>query len=182
MPRIFDLIAVAAVGVVVLLPKASLEAKPALAASKIELDHIAELEDLHFVDPTNVDRANDLAEAYLGLLHPDWALSTLAAFGESPRGAAASGDVRLQLLRATAHAERLEAQASVDDAARGRATCDAEGAACNPSLRIRLDVIAGPMQVLLDDKIDPHRNPKEAAAAVSKVLHSTHASSVAPKK
>ena len=61
MPRIFDLIAVVAVAIVLLLPKASLEAKPALSGAKIELDRIAELEDLRFVEPANVDRANDLA-------------------------------------------------------------------------------------------------------------------------
>jgi hypothetical protein len=176
MSRIFDLLAVAAVGVVVLLPKASLEAKPALTGAKIELDRIAELEDLRFLDPTNTERAGDLAEAYLGLLHPDWALQTLASFGES------ANDVRIHLLRATAHAERLEAQATVDDAARGRSACDALGARCNPSLRIRLDVIAGPMQALLDQKIDPHKNPKEAADAVSKILHSTRTNRVLPPK
>jgi hypothetical protein len=173
MPRIFDLIAVAAVAVVVLLPKASVEAKPALTGSKIEIDRIAELEDLRYVDPNNVERACDLAEAYLGLLHPDWALSTLASLMET-------SDVRVHLLRATAHAERLEAQAAVDEAARGRAACDA--APCNPSLRIRLDVIAGPMQALLDQKIDPRQHPKEAADAVSKVLHSTRSNGLTPHK
>jgi hypothetical protein len=175
MSRIFDLLAVAAVAIVVLLPKASLEAKPALSGAKIELDHIAELEDLHFVDPSNVDRGAELAEAYLGLLHPDWALEALASYGDSP-------DVRIHVLRATAHAERLEAQAAVDAAARGRAACDAQGPRCNPSLRIRLDVIAGPMQALLDKKIDPRQNPKEAADAVSKVLHSTRANQLKPPK
>ena len=173
MPRLFDLIAVAAVAVVVLLPKASVEAKPALTGSKIELDRIAELEDLRFIDPTNVDRACDLAEAYLGLIHPDWALSTLASLRDS-------NDVRVHLLRATAHAERLEAQATVDEAARGRSACDAAGSRCNPSLRIRLDIIAGPMQALLDQHIDPRQNPKEASDAVSKVLHSTHSSALHP--
>jgi hypothetical protein len=179
MSRIFDLIAVFAVAVVLLLPKASLEAKPALNGAKIELDHIAELEDLHFVDPTNVERANALAEAYLGLIHPDWALATLAGLGDSPAG---PEGVRVHLLRATARAERLEAQAAVDDAARGRAACDQLGAACNPSLRIRLDVIAGPMQALLDQKIDPYKNPKEAADAVAKILHSTKANQLKPAK
>jgi hypothetical protein len=179
MSRIFDLIAVAAVAVVLLLPKASLEAKPALTGAKIELDRIAELEDLRFVEPANIDRANDLAEAYLGLLHPDWALGTLAAFGDAVPGEAG---VRAHLLRATAHAERLEAQSAVDEAARGRAAYDALANRCNPSLRIRLDVISNPMQALLDQNIDPHKNPKEAAAAVSKVLHSTRTNQVTPPK
>jgi hypothetical protein len=179
MPRIFDLIAVGGVAVVLLLPKASLEAKPALTGSKIELDHIAELEDLHFVDPTNVGRANQLAEAYLGLIHPDWALAALASFSDDKIQPGEDG-VRLHLLRATAHAERLEPQATVEEAARGHAICDALGARCNPSLGIRLNVIAGPMQALIDRGIDPRKNPKEAADAVSKVLHSTHAAP--PKK
>src|SRR6185369_2079677 len=106
-------------------------------------------EDLRFVDPTNLDNANALAEAYLGLIHPDWALATLAAFGDAPPK---ESGVRVHLLRATAHAERLEPQAAVDEAARGKTACDALGSACNPSLKIRLDVIAGPMQALLDEK------------------------------
>jgi hypothetical protein len=180
MPRIFDLFAVAAVAVVVLLPKASVEAKPALTGSKIELDRIAELEDQYFVDPTNLPHANELAAAYLGLLHPDWALATLAGFGDASTGEAA---VRMHILRATAYGERLEAKQCVDEAARGHAVCDAAGAACNPSLSIRLNVIAAPMQALIDQKIDPRRNPKEAADAVSKVLHSTHSGHFAsPKK
>ena len=45
MSRIVDLIAVAAVAVVVLLPSGSLVAKPAVVGDKVELDRVAALED-----------------------------------------------------------------------------------------------------------------------------------------
>src|SRR5690348_2791734 len=120
MRRAFDLIAVAAVAVVLLLPKASLQAKVALTAEKIELDKIAELEDARFSEPDSIERAVELGDAYLRLLHPDWALATTAAL--VPRN-----DHRIGLVRATAFAERLEAKACVDETARGLAACDAEG-------------------------------------------------------
>src|SRR5581483_7797374 len=93
--RAFDLIAIVAVAIVLLLPKPSLEAKPALVGEKIELDRVAALEDARFAEPDNVDHAVELADAYLRLLRPDWALATLAEF-------ASSGDHRVHLLRATA--------------------------------------------------------------------------------
>jgi hypothetical protein len=170
MRRTFDLIAVAAVAVVLLLPKASLQAKVALVGEKIELDRIAELEDARFADPDNVERAVQLADAYLALLHPDWALATTASLVDR-------NDHRIFLVRATAFAERLEAQACVDETKRGLAACDAAGPAkCSDAVRIRFGVISSAMQALVDQGIDPHKDPKRAREAVSGVLHSTKAS------
>lgn len=171
--RFVDLIAVAAVAVVVLLPSGSLVARPALVGDKIELDRIAALEDARFVEPTNVDRALALADAYLREQHPDWALATTAQFEDA-------GDHRIHLLRATAFAERLEPNEAVAEAQRGYAACDHEGAAkCDEAARVRIGVVAAPMQALVDAKIDPKKDPKGARAAVAGVLHSTHA---APQK
>src|SRR5690348_10666251 len=107
--RIVDLIAVAAVAVVLLLPSGSLVAKPALVGDKIELDRVAALEDARFADPGNVDRALSLADAYLRAEHPDWALQTTAQFADA-------GDHRVHLVRATAYAERLQAREAVAEA------------------------------------------------------------------
>src|SRR4051794_9924120 len=103
MRRAFDLIAVAAVAVVLLLPKASLQAKVALAGEKIELDKSPELRDARVGDPNSVGRAAELADAFLRLLPPDGALPPAAEF--EPRN-----DHRIALVRATAYAERLEAK------------------------------------------------------------------------
>ncbi len=173
MSRAFDLIAIVAVAIVLLLPKPSLDAKPALVGEKIELDRIALLEDARFADPNNVDNAVALADAYLRLLRPDWALATLDQFANGP-------DHRVYLLRATARAERLEAAATVDESKRGLAACDAEGAKCNDADRVRFGVISNSMQALVDGQIDPHKSPQQAREAVGKVLHSTKASSQSP--
>lgn len=169
MNRLFDVLAIAAVAIVFLLPKASLEAKPALEAATIERDRVAELEDRLFTEPDNTDTAVALADAYLRLLHPDWALAVTERF-------AARGDHRVHLVRATAHAERLEATACLAETGRGLAACDSEGTKCPPGDRVRFGVISSAMQVLVDQKIDPRKDPRRAREAVAGVLHTTRAS------
>jgi hypothetical protein len=172
--RAFDLIAVAAVAVVLLLPKASLKAKPALVGEKVELDRIAALEDALYAEPESVDAAVALSDAYLRLLHPDWVLSTLDRFSSK-------GDHRVHLMRATAHAERLEAEACMAETQRGLAACDAAGPAkCPEAIRTKFSVISSAMKALVDQDIDPHKNPQKAREAVSGVLHATKASSQKP--
>jgi hypothetical protein len=173
--RLVDLIAVAAVAVVVLLPSGSLVAKPALVGDKIELDRVAALEDARFVDPTNPDRALALADAYLRAEHPEWALATTAQF-------ASAGDHRVHLLRATAYAEELHAAEAVAEAARATAACDREGDKCDTAARVRIGVVAAPMQALVDSGIDPRKDPKAARAAVAGVLHATHAQGLVKDK
>ncbi|HEY2749707.1 MAG TPA: hypothetical protein VGL86_34035 [Polyangia bacterium] len=175
-PRLVDLIAVAAVAIVVLLPSGSIVAKPALVGDKIELDRVAALEDARFSDPTNVDKALALADAYLRADHPEWSLATTAAFVDS-------GDHRVHLARATAYAERLQANEAVAEAARANADCDRQGAArCDASEHVRIGVVAAPMQALIDAKIDPRRDPKGARAAVAGVLHATKANQLVRDK
>jgi hypothetical protein len=177
MRKILDVVGVAAVAIVFLLPKASVRATQALVGEKVELDAVAELEDAHYADPASVDKAVALAEAYLRLLHPDWALSTTAAYADK-------NDPRVFLVRSTAFAERLEAQACVDEAQRGLKACDAAGDKCGAGYRTKLDYIASGMKALIDKGIDPRKDPKRAREAVAEVLHATKAKglSPAPKK
>jgi len=165
---------VLAVAVVLLLPKPSVDAKPALEAEKIELDRVAALEDALFTEPDRVERATELADAYLRLLHPDWALGALARFADR-------NDHRVHLLIATAQAERLQPKAAVDAAARGLAACDVEGVEkCPPSERTRLTVVSAGMESLLAAGVDPRKDPKRAREAVASVLRSTKAKSITP--
>jgi len=176
--RIVDVIAVAAVAVVLLLPSGSLVAKPALEGDKVELDRVAALEDARFVAPDDVERALALADAYLRVDHPDWALATTAAFAEG-------GDHRVHTVRATAWAERLQPELAVAEAQRGYAACDHEGPQlCDAAARVRLDLVARPMQALVDGHIDVRKDPRKAREAVYGVLHSTKANDLikdAPK-
>lgn len=173
MSRLIDLIAAAAVAVVLLLPKASLEAHQALVGDELSLDRVAALEDARFAEPNSVDRAVALANLYLEVEHPDWALITTAQF-------AGKGDHRIELARATAHAERLEAEACVSTTERGLAECDAEGARCPAGDRVRFRLISSAMQVLVDQHIDPRKDPRRAKEAVAGVLHGAHASDRGP--
>jgi hypothetical protein len=174
--RLVDLIAVAAVAVVVLLPSGSIVAKPALVGDKIELDRVAALEDARFADPDNVDAALALGDAYLRAAHPEWTLATTAALADA-------GDHRIHLLRETAFAEQLNATAAVAEAKRADEACDREGAQkCDSAARVRIGVVAAPMQALIDANIDPHKDPKAARAAVAGVLHETHANSLLKAK
>ena len=167
MRRVLDVIAVAAVAIVLLLPKPSVEANVALTGDKVELDHIAALEDARYAEPDDPSHAVALADAYLGLLHPDWALATTAQF-------VGANDHRIHLVRATARAERLEADQTVAETKLGLAACDAEGPQkCGPAVRIRFGVISSAMQALVDQGIDPKKDPKRARQAVAEVLHAT---------
>jgi hypothetical protein len=170
MSRIIDLIAVFAVAIVVLLPKPSVKAHPALAGEPLELDRLAELEDARYQRPDDVEPALALAEEHLSFLRSDWALMTLAGFASRP-------DFRVHMTLATAHAERLEADQVVAEAALVEKDCaeaDAGRAApkCPPGTLAKVGLIRQSMQVLLDGKIDPAKDPVAARDAVSKVLHS----------
>lgn len=172
--RIVDLIAVAAVAIVVLLPSGSLVAHPAMVGDKIELDRLAALEDARAAAPDEVDRALALADAYLAAEHPDWALETTAQF-------APDGDHRVHLIRAVAYAERLQAPESLAEAERATRACDREGDKCDQTARVRIGLVETPMRALVESKIDPRKDPKRARAAVAGVLHRTHPGNLSKK-
>jgi len=173
MNRAFDLIAVVCVAVVVLLPKASVDARPAVQADKVDASdatRMAELEESLARNAANEAVAMELAQLYLRTERPDWALVTLSGFD------AATASARTWLLRATAHAERLEAALAVAATKSGLAVCNGHG--CPSDVSARLQLIAGPMQALLDENIDPKAEPQRAKEAVGKVLHSTRPGAV----
>jgi len=165
MNRLFDLIAVGCVAIVVLLPKASVDARPALQGDARDLARVAALQDALVRDPLSEPTATELAELHLRLEHPDWALITLSGFSGKDASA------KLSLLRATAHAERLDAAASILAIEEGRKACEARG--CSPVVAARMAVIAAPMQALVDQKVDPRTDPQRAKEIVGKALHST---------
>lgn len=147
---------------VLLLPKPSVHARPALDGDPAELDRLAELEEALYNEPTSVERAVTVADAYLDFYRPDWALAVLARFGEA-------ADYRVHLVRATARAERLEPAKTVAEAKLGRQACDR--VRCPESAQIKLDLIASTMQALVDSGIDPRKQPVQAREAVSRALH-----------
>lgn len=167
MPRVLDLIAIAAVAVVVLLPKASVEARPALEGDPMELDRVAELQDDLLRQPDDVEAALKLADSYLSFFRSDWALGSLDRFKER-------GDYRVHLTLATAHAERLEPGEAVAETRRVFELCGAAGApAACAGATAKAQLLEASMKALLDGKIDPAKDPVAAKDAVYKALHPT---------
>jgi|SRR5579871_1203493 len=164
MPRILDLIAVAVVALVVLLPKASVDARPALDGEPLELDRVAEEQDDLFRQPDDVEAALKLADSYLSFMRADWALATLDRFSTG-------NDARVHLALATAHAERLEAKEVVAECDAVDRACAQAKATCPEGVQTKSGLLRDAMQALVDGKIDPAKDPQAAKDAVYKALH-----------
>ncbi len=167
MPRWFDLIAVGAVAVVVLLPKASVDARPALVGAPMELDRVAAAQDDLCHAPDDAAAALRLADELLSFGRADWAMQTLAPF-------ASRHDHRVHLVLATAHSERLEPAEAVAECQRFDEACAAPGPKAPPCAegeQVKAQLLRAAMQALLDAKIDPAKDPMKAKELVYKALH-----------
>ncbi len=160
-----DLIAIAVLGVVVLFPKPDLDAHPEFVGETVELDRIAALEDARFAAPNDLSRVIALADEYLGTSHPDFALATLAHLDHS--------DPQVELLRATAFADRLEAPEAVEAARRGFEACD-HTPSCTIETRVRLETARAAMQTLIDHGLDALQQPEAARRVVAQTLREAH--------
>ena len=171
--RLVDLFAVLAVAVVVLLPKPSVSAKPALEGEPVELDRVAQLQTDAFAHPTDLAPALQLADELMSYARADWALQTLAPYVEREVNGQAPRDARLHLAVATAHAERFESHAAVDEQRIVEEICHGvEGTPqCPPGTLARSQIIGGAMKVLADKDIDPSKEPVRAKAEVYKAIH-----------
>ena len=179
MLRLVDLIAILAVAVVLLLPKASIEARPALDGEHVELDRMARLEDDVFREPDNAQALLQLADGCLSFGRADWAIAAMSRFtAAEQRGEPWTQDrltrARAHLTLAAARAERLEAAETVAEARLVETQCDAALPACVAVLA-RAGLIQSAMQALLDHKIDPAADPQRAKDEVYKAIHPSRA-------
>ena len=165
MSRIIDLLAIVAVAGVLLLPKPSIQARPAFRGQPLELDRLAELQDQRYRHPEDVDATLALADA-LGDQHPEWSLAALDRF-------ASRNDYRVHLELATAHADRLELERAVAESDRVEALCSSGTSTppCTPGTLARIGLIRQTMQVLIDHKVDPAKDPVKAREEVTKARH-----------
>ncbi len=174
MRRILDLVAVSALAVVVLLPKPSVEARPALEGlAAVELDRVSKLQDEAFRHPGEVGPAVALADACLSFYRADWAIQALQPLVEREDKGEIPKDARVHLLLATARAERLEAAEAVAERKKIEEACaGGEGTpGCAFGTLARARIIGDSMQVLVDKKIDAAKDPVSAKREVYKVLH-----------
>lgn len=172
MLRLVDLFALLGIAVVVLLPKATVRARPGLEGAPVELDRIARAQDTLARNPEDVKAAIELAEGFLSAYRTDWALSTMAPFVEREKGGRPA-DARVHLMIATARAERLEPPLSAEAAARAVAICEEVGEGsprCPFGVPARAQLVRGAMKALADLGIDPVKEPARAKQEVYRAL------------
>jgi hypothetical protein len=166
MGRILDLIALAMLAFIVLLPRPSATPHPALPdVDPTARTRIAELEAQRLRQPADVVVALELAELYERGRRPEWALQVLA-----PLAGTHPDDHRLWFGIAVAHADRFEFEAAKVAIDRTLAACERD-ATCDPPQRARLGLFKRAVDRIAADKLDMKREPHKIKEAILDALH-----------
>jgi len=171
MKKFFDLFALAALAVVVLMPRPGVEVKAAV--EKLDgatQQRIAELQAVLLRDPQNLEAAIEVADVYRTIHRPEWALATLGPFRER-----AAADYRVFFGIAMAQAERFELHDAYQAMARALDACarNKGPAQCGPAPEARMRMVQMGLQRVMDSKIDPRQHPEVVAEAMYGSLRST---------
>ncbi|MBI5479718.1 MAG: hypothetical protein HY906_12720 [Deltaproteobacteria bacterium] len=171
MKRFFDIFAVVALAVVLLMPRPGVEVKAAVEKLDRETEQrIAELQAALLGDPGDLEAAIAVAEIYRTIHRPEWALATLGPFRER-----AAGDYRVYFGIAMAQAERFELPDAHDAMGRALAACakNAGKVPCGAAPEARMRMVQNGLQRVIDSKIDPRKRPEVVAEAMFGSLRAT---------
>jgi hypothetical protein len=171
MKKFFDLFALAALAVVLLMPRPGV--KVMAAVEKLDgatQQRIAELQAVLLRDPQNLEAAVEVAEVYRTIHRPEWAVATLGPFRER-----AAADFRVCFGIAMAQAERFELAEAHQAMGRALAACakNAGPVQCGPAPEARMRMVQMGLQRVMDSKVDPRRHPEVVAEAMYGSLRST---------
>ena len=166
--RILDLIVIALLGVVLLMPRPDVTVKAALKLPTERRERVAELQARLVAQPDAVEPAIELANIYLDGHRPDWALATVGSIL-----AAHEGDFRLHHLRAIAYADRFESAPAFEASSRALLLCEQgdpeAGHPCSEADRGRLHLLNSTLHSVAG--IDMRKDP---ALAKEKIMESLH--------
>jgi hypothetical protein len=166
--RILDLLVIALLGVVLLMPRPDVTVKAALRLPAERRDRVAELQARLVAQPDAVEPAIELANIYLDGHRPDWALATVGSIF-----AAHESDFRLHHLRAIAYADRYESAPAFEAASRALALCEQAdpeaGHPCSDADRGRLYLLKSTLQSVAG--IDMRKDPALAKERIMERLH-----------
>ena len=171
MKRLFDLFAVVALALVVLMPRPSVVVQAAVEKLDRETEQrIAELQAALLGDPQNLEAAIEVAEIYRTVHRPEWALATLGPFRER-----AAADYRVYFGIAMAQAERFELADAHGAMGRALAACakNAGKVPCGAAPEARMRMVQMGLQRVMDSKIDPRKHPEVVAEAMFGSLRAT---------
>ncbi|HEY3357386.1 MAG TPA: hypothetical protein VGQ83_29315 [Polyangia bacterium] len=166
MGRFVDLFALAALALVILLPRPGVEVKAAVARLDPKTEQrMAELQAALLGKPDDVETAVELSEIYRASMRPEWALATLGPFRTK-----APDDYRIFSGIAFAHAERLELDAAYRTMAQAIRLCESgKGPTCGAAADARMRMIQTGLKRVADQKLDPKLQP----AAVQEIMFQT---------
>jgi hypothetical protein len=177
--RILDLIVLALLTTIVLMPRPDASVKPALAVDPELRARVAELQSSLIGRPEDVDASLELARIYLDAHRPDWALAVVAASEKYHRQ-----DYRLLHLRAIAFADRFEGVPAFDAAQAALALCEqtpppTDGPACGDAAHSRLALLTSTLEAVA--RVDMKGQPYLAKERIFEKLHPTFIPKPKPK-
>jgi len=171
--RVLDLAVLLLLGVVIILPRPDVMAKPALAIDESERDRVAELQTRLVQAPGDAEAALGLADIFLDARRPDWALSTL-----SDAILAHPADHRLAMRRSLALADHFQAHLAYESASRALALCrGGSSVPCGEGELSRLELLVSTLDRVKN--IDMRQNPNAAKEQILKALRPTY---IPPKR
>ena len=151
----------------ILMPRPDVKIKPALPPDPATRQRVAELQTQLLAMPGNVAAALELADVFMDLRHPDWALASLAgAIDAHP------DDHRLHHLASLALADHFEPSYAYAEAQKALTLCESgSSVACGEAERGRLDLLKSALDRIKN--MDMRRDPNSAKKALIEGLRLT---------
>jgi hypothetical protein len=167
--RILDLVVIALLAAVLLMPRPDVTVKAALRLPSERRERVAELQAAMLGNPDPLAEAIELGDIYLDGHRPDWALATVGAVLPLHQD-----DYRLHQIRAVAYAERFESAPAFEAAGRALALCERPEPArppCGEAARSRLHLLHSTLQSVAG--VDMRANPALAKERIFEQLRPT---------
>ena len=167
--RILDLIVIALLAAVLLMPRPDVTVKAALRLQPERRERVAELQAAMLGHEDPLPEAIELADIYLDGHRPDWALATVGAVLPLHQD-----DFRLHQIRAIAYADRFESAPAFEAATRALALCERPAPAqptCGEAARSRLSLLHTTLQSVAG--VDMRGNPVLAKERIFEQLRPT---------
>ncbi len=165
--RVLDLAILLLLAAAILIPRPDVKVKAALPNDPAVRQRVAELQVQLLAAPGNTAAALELADIFMDLRHPDWALASL----EGPMNAHPD-DFRLHHLASLALADHFEPAPAFTEAQKALALCDAGSSVpCGEAERGRLALLQSTLERI--KHMDMRRDPNSAKAKLIEGLRMT---------
>ena len=166
--RVLDLAILLLLAAAILMPRPDAKVKPALPPDSAMRQRVAELQTELLATPGNAPAALELADIFMDLRHPDWALASLAgALDAHP------DDHRLHHLASLALADHFEPGHAYTEAQKALTLCESGSAVtCGEAERGRLDLLKSTLERVKN--MDMRRDPNSAKEQLIKALRLTY--------